>query len=126
MNDRYNRSSSYRNEFFKRNKGYWGLYFCAYCGFPHRKRTITIDHVIPIHAVHTKWLARRYLDLHRMTINDPSNLVPSCRRCNRRKGANLTLYWIIKAKFSKIPYSWVFTWLFRIAILFVIILLVFR
>lgn len=121
MNNRYNRSTSYRYVFFSHNKGYGDLYFCAYCGFPHKKQKITVDHVIPIHAAQTSWILRRYLDLHRKNINDASNLVPCCKRCNRRKGSNFTPYWLIKAKFSRIPYFWVFIWAFRFVVIILLI-----
>lgn len=88
------RSHNYRDMYFAHNKGITipktpikGLYFCPYCGKPlWNKQKIVIDHIYAIRRVqYTKHLREHFKSLHD-GVNDISNLVACCRRCNGRKG----------------------------------------
>lgn len=102
--ERFNneRSANYRCNFFKANKGLRGHrkhYHCSYCGRIKKKDDITVDHLIPVNKV-LKGCHKRFwkmvLRLNGINdINDTRNLVPACRKCNSRKGAN-TGIWIIR------------------------------
>ena len=43
---KWDRSTSYRKDFFATNKGLLGgwLYFCAYCGKPLTRKKVQVDH----------------------------------------------------------------------------------
>ena len=126
VEERFTRSTNYRKEYFKKHPGYGGIYFCAYCSFPHTKQGITIDHVIPVHAAENSKTARHYLKMKGISVNDNSNLVPCCKTCNNRKGKQVTPYWLIKAKLSRIPFSWVTVWVVRAMVLYFVCNLIFH
>lgn len=54
----------------KKNKGLFGVYFCAYCKKPVLASNMEVDHILPVSKV---------------GINHTANLVASCKECNRRK-----------------------------------------
>ena len=68
--EKYTRSSDYRTQFFKHNKGYkhdGKTYHCAYCGKKIKKDELEVDHVVAIDAVKNHILARlfeRYALVH--------------------------------------------------------------
>ncbi len=108
------RSSDYRKAFFEANAPNAGKcrYFCAYCGFPVRKDRITVDHLI---AVKRAQRSRFYLYLLRKwgckSVNDVWNLVPSCRRCNSKKGTKAGV-WVFRGKLGRHTRFWVVMWIF--------------
>lgn len=96
------RSTNYRCNFFKVNKGLRGRrkhYHCSYCGRIKKKDDITVDHLIPVNKVlkgHHKRFWKMILRFNGINdINDTRNLVPACRKCNSRKGTN-TGIWILR------------------------------
>ena len=109
--EKYGRSSNYREEFFKHNHPdarKWGdsgpnnLWYCRYC---HRKipsKKMQVDHVIPVNKA--KRMRKRQKKLPN-GVNDVSNLVPSCRRCNRFK-SDQTGLWLVRAKLGKYRWYW--------------------
>ena len=107
------RSSDYRKVFFEAFVPNAGKhrYFCAYCGFPVRKERITVDHLI---AVKRAQRSRFYLNLLRKwccgSVNDVRNLVPSCRRCNSRKGTKAGV-WVLLGKLGRYARFWVAVWI---------------
>lgn len=105
-NDYGKRSSNYRTLFFQNVPPDFGnFYFCVYCGLPYSKKHITVDHLIPIGAV--KDNLKMQHKLKRMGIpgiNDCSNLVPACRRCNQRKGKKMGI-WLLRARIGR--HKWV-------------------
>lgn len=112
------RSSEYRKTFFEKNTGNAAeeKYFCAYCGRILKKDRVTVDHIISVKKAQT---SRTYLGLLRKlgfeTVNDVRNLVPSCRRCNSRKGPKGGL-WILKGFLGKYRAFWIIVWLFYLVI----------
>lgn len=64
------RSDDYRRQYLKHNKGFLGLYFCAYCLKPVTKKNMEVDHILPV---------------SKSGINHRGNLVCSCSKCNRSK-----------------------------------------
>ncbi len=105
--DSMDRSTTYRLNFFKNNKGIFGggkLYFCAYCGRVLTKRKTTVDHIIPVALARSSQKYKKMLTIRGIkTVNDPRNLAASCSKCNLKKGANGGL-WIFRGYFGK---SWV-------------------
>ena len=80
----------YRNEYFKKNKGFLGLgiYFCAYCGRPLRRGpNLHIDHIIPKSK-------NQYL------LNRSFNTTVSCAKCNLKKSDKVD-YRIVQGYASK-------------------------
>lgn len=68
------REYNYREEYFKHNKGLFGIYFCAQCFKPLLKKDVEVDHIIP---------------LGKKGINHVSNCTATCRKCNRSKSDKL-------------------------------------
>lgn len=107
--ERYTRSSDYRTQFFKYNKGYkhdGKTYHCAYCGKKVKKDELEVDHVVAIDAVKNHILARLFiflLGIH--NINDTKNLVASCKKCNRKK-SNKQGFWVLRGYLGKHIWFW--------------------
>lgn len=68
------REYNYREEYFKHNKGLFGIYFCAQCFKPLLKKDVEVDHIIP---------------LGKKGINHVGNCTATCRKCNRSKSDKL-------------------------------------
>jgi len=89
-NPKYKRDERYRYEYFRKHTGLFGkgIYFCPYCGrVMFNRKKIQIDHIRSINRVqHSRVLQHRY-DKYKKGVNDDSNLVASCYRCNEQKGA---------------------------------------
>lgn len=98
MNDKYTRNSSYRNEFLSAVQPVRGKYRCVYCGRRVKPEKMQVDHVVAVHLAQRGFLAKLLVP---KGVNDISNLVPACRRCNRRKGSKGGL-WIIRGRFWRI------------------------
>ena len=63
---------NYREEYFKRNKGFFGIYKCPYCLFGFMtKKTAHVDHIVPKSKA--------------FGANAYYNTIASCRRCNLKK-----------------------------------------
>lgn len=66
------RNTSYRSDYFKNNKGLFGvLHFCYICRKPLTRKYVEVDHIIPI----SKTLGS----------NSSWNLGSLCKKCNRKK-----------------------------------------
>lgn len=112
---KWDRSSSYREDFLKTNKGLLGgwLYFCVYCGRPITRKTMQVDHHIAVNYVKTNPLLKLYFGIGNMFsnlagwivhgsnwkknrgVNVSYNLVPACSNCNKAKSDKGGL-WIIR------------------------------
>lgn len=99
MNTKYQRSDSYRASFMRHWPPKHGYYHCVYCGKKLRPDQMEVDHVIPVGAVRHNLLYRLLVPAD--GVNSLSNLVPSCSKCNNRKGRKCGL-WMIRGKFWKI------------------------
>lgn len=116
-NKNYIRSNNYRTEFFKKNKG---PYRCVYCNKKLTKKQMEIDHLIPVSKSAHSMILRVSLKIFGIkNINDTKNLVPSCRRCNRRKGAKIGL-WTIRGFLGRFKLYWILLYMFLICTLFYI------
>lgn len=88
----WERSSDYRKNFFQLNHG---PYFCVYCGRRLKKEYMQIDHIVPVSQVKKSRYARFLLKIRNIkNVNDERNLVPSCRKCNMKKGDSIGLWYI--------------------------------
>ncbi len=105
--DSMERSTTYRANFFKSDKGIFGggkYYFCAYCGRVLSKRKVAVDHIIPVALANSSLRYRKMLTVRGVkTVNDVRNLTASCFKCNSKKGSSGGL-WIIRGYFGK---SWI-------------------
>ena len=99
MNSKYLRSDNYRSEFIRRWPQKHGYYRCVYCGKRIDKNHMEVDHVVPVHAVQHNFLYRLCVPYD--GVNSIANLVPSCHRCNRKKGSKCGL-WMIRGKFWRL------------------------
>ena len=112
---KWDRSTSYRKDFFAANKGLLGgwLYFCAYCGKPLTRKKVQVDHHIAINHVRKNPLLKLYFGLGNIVsntlgyivhgskwkkntgVNVSYNLVPACAHCNIKKSDKGGI-WIIR------------------------------
>jgi hypothetical protein len=100
---RYERSSSYRKEFFEHNKG---PYHCAYCGRRLRIELIEVDHLIPVSKAKSNVGVRTWLQLCGVAdVNDHKNLVASCKKCNRKKSDHMG-FWIFRGMIGRFRIVW--------------------
>lgn len=102
----YNRSKDYRQKFIRMHPpDKHGRYRCVYCGRKIRKDEMQVDHVIPVGAMRRHRLLRTHL---RGGVNDISNLVPSCRKCNLKKASKISLRYRIRARLGSHEGYWAF------------------
>lgn len=102
---RFVRSSYYRKKFLK-NKGTENhKYRCVYCGKKLSEDDMVVDHIVSIKGAQASAYAR-FLLRSMDGINDIRNLVPSCERCNGRKGDRYSLKWRIKAHLGSREWYW--------------------
>ena len=94
---KYARDDTYRERFIAAHPPKNGMYRCVYCGKKVSKDAMEVDHVIAVDRVKKNWLYRLCVP---SGINDLSNLVPSCHRCNSKKG-NKGGFWAIRGHFWK-------------------------
>lgn len=103
ISQKLQRSSNYRTVYFGHNSGLFGrgIYFCPFCGKLMRKKSrIQIDHINAIHRVQkSRFLSERFKRLPD-GVNDISNMVHSCPRCNRRKGSKGGI-WVFLGRFGQ-------------------------
>lgn len=107
--NKYERSTDYRRQFFKNNKGIFGggNFFCSYCGKLITPQRMTVDHLIPVNKVKKKGFARFMMKIRGINnINDLNNLIPSCSSCNSRKSDKMGL-WIIRGDIGKHMWFWI-------------------
>ena len=122
----FGRSDNYRRIFFDL-RGPQVVFRCAYCGKTIRKAFVTVDHVIPVHDTKRYFPARLALKLMGCDgANDPKNLVPSCFKCNERKGTSWNPIYLIRSKFGENEGYWkavkIARWCLAIALLAVIVI----
>lgn len=98
MHKNFKRSETYRRDFIQHNPPRNGRYICVYCGRRVKKDNMQVDHVIAVKRAEKNPLYR--FCIHK-DINELSNLVPSCAKCNRRKSDKGGL-WILRGKFWKV------------------------
>ena len=106
------RSDDYRKKFFESNKGILssGIYHCSYCGKILTKKNVSVDHLIPVHRVKRFSLARLIMLYNGINdVNDIRNLVPSCKRCNSKKGSKMGL-WLYRGNIGKHFIFWGIIW----------------
>lgn len=121
--DRWERSSDYRKEFFK---AYKPPYRCRYCNKYLKKEYMVIDHIVPVAKVKKSTNARMLLYIRNISdVNDVRNLAPSCKRCNDKKGMKLGIWWF-KGIFGKYKAYWVLRNIFYILFLSFSLLLIFH
>lgn len=97
--NKFERSSDYRMQFMRR----WppeagGYYHCVYCGRKIKTQDMQVDHVIAVDMAKHNFLLRLFLP---DGVNETKNLVPSCRKCNRKK-SNYGGLWLIRGYYWKI------------------------
>lgn len=111
---KWDRGDSYRTDFLKYNKGFFGnLYFCVYCGKPITRKKMVVDHHIAINYVKKNPLLKLYFGLSNVVtnflgyimhgskwkknsgVNVTYNLVPACTKCNGAKSDKGGL-WIVR------------------------------
>lgn len=109
------RSRTYRDNYLDRHKGAAGLYMCVYCGRIMTRRTMQVDHVIPVGKANC-WIYWRLLKRGK-NLNEVCNLVAACPRCNRRKSDKGGL-WIVRGLIG--PYIWPVIWAIRLILVIVL------
>ncbi len=112
------RSSNYRKIFFEAHPPtIFNGYFCSYCGFYIPKKKVSVDHLYPIGKASINLKLQGWLNLIGIDdINSPKNLIPSCKRCNRQKSANMGV-WLFKGYLGKIQWLWYLRWALRLTLI---------
>lgn len=122
ISEEYVRSSNYRQDFMKTlDKKY---IICAYCGFPKSKKSITVDHIIPVDKVKKNQKgARLLMKIFKIeNVNSIKNLAPACSLCNCKKSANMGI-WILRGFLGKSKPLWIIRWIIRIALIITLAIL---
>lgn len=111
------RSNTYRNIFFKNvNPPFFNRYFCVYCGRILSKEQVTVDHLFPVGEVNKNIrLQKKLKKMGAKSVNDYQNLVPSCKKCNNKKGSKMGI-WIIKGRIGRYQKLWLIRWTVRIIV----------
>lgn len=107
----YKKHGDYRGKFFRKNPGLFGsIWFCHYCFKPlFGKTRVEVDHVAPKSKVKI-----------RAIYNLDGNLVPACRKCNRKK-SNKMGFIVVRGYIGKLvgfllsPFAFVFETLVKTA-----------
>ncbi len=102
--ENWSRSGTYRRKFLRVNKP---PYRCRYCNRSINEKNLIVDHLVPIGMTKKSGFMRWFLKYNGIdNINDVRNLVPSCYRCNSRKGDRLGL-WFLKGILGKYKVYWI-------------------
>ncbi|MGF7010560.1 5-methylcytosine-specific restriction endonuclease McrA [Lachnospiraceae bacterium PF1-22] len=118
----YERSSNYRNEFFKHTTP---PYRCRYCNKVLSEQEVTVDHLIPVKQAKVSSRARKQLKAKGCdSVNDIKNLVPSCARCNSKKGQKMGL-WVIRGELGKYKGYWYLHYSCNFLVIFTLVFLCF-
>ena len=103
FDEKFERSPKYRYNFIKCNPPVNNRYRCVYCGRVVKKDDMEVDHILPVSgAKEYEWVRKKL----KRGVNDMSNLVPSCHRCNMRKLDSIALRWRVKAQLGRHQEYW--------------------
>ena len=103
--EKYGRSTNYREKFIQAYPPEHGYYHCSYCGRMLREEDMTVDHIIPVGAAKKSRRAQKYLRGYK-GVNDIRNLTASCMKCNLKKGSSYSLFWRTRAKIGRHKWYW--------------------
>ena len=102
-NKKWSRSDDYRKKFFE---AYNPPFRCRYCNKALEEHELTVDHIVPVYQAKTNQKARNWLMIQGLQdVNDVNNLVPSCYKCNQRKGSKMGI-WVLRGILGKYPWYW--------------------
>lgn len=74
------------------------------------KKTLTVDHLIPVKKAQTSKFARWLLHKEKIeNVNDIRNLIPACETCNKRKSSKMGI-WLIRGAVGKHQKFWIIFW----------------
>lgn len=122
-----NRSSTYRKKLIQSWKEEHGSFWCVYCGRSLSESEMEVEHIISIASVHKNKRLRKAVSKYSDGVNDTKNLVPSCRRCNRKlKGASSSVFWRFRARLGRRKEYWMFRFLLDAVLLTFCILWLYR
>lgn len=110
----WGRADDCRKIFLKVNKP---PYRCRYCHRSLNIQEMEVDHLVPVSASKNSADKRNLLYIRGIkNVNDIRNLVPSCKRCNNRKGSKTGL-WYVRGILGK--YSWYWALIYACRVLFI-------
>lgn len=103
FDSRYERSGNYRKTFFETHKG---PYRCAYCGKWVTGKNLEVDHLVPVSKAKTSVGVRAWLHMCGiLNVNNPKNLVASCKKCNGKKSDKMG-FWVIRGSIGRFKTFW--------------------
>ena len=80
---------------------------CVYCGRIMPRRSVTVDHVVPVSVTKRSPLTRWILQQKGYeNVDDEKNLVPACYKCNYEKGTQHSRHWSMRAFLGKSETYW--------------------
>ena len=121
FDEKYDRSTNYRQMFIKANPA--EKYRCVYCGKLVSKDRMTVDHVIPVALAKKSKKYQKKLKT-KNGVNDLSNLVPSCWKCNKKKGASASKWWRLKATVGRYNAYWAMRLILILVLVLILIVIV--
>lgn len=113
MQQTIERSQTYRSDYINAHPGIAGFYICAYCGRIITRKHMQVDHVIAVHRAKKSMFYRRLVK-NGESLNNLTNMVAACAKCNKRKSDKGGL-WVIRGIIG--PYIWPVIWILLIAFL---------
>lgn len=114
------RATNYRRRFFD---AYNPPYRCQYCHKKLNENTVIVDHLIPVNlAKKSPKVQRLIINSGLDGVNDVMNLVPSCPKCNLKKGNKMGI-WYIRGKLGYSRLYWFIHGLVRLVFAAAILLL---
>ena len=87
-------STDYRREYFRKNKGLCGLYFCSQCmrAMFRNDPNLEVDHIFPPSRMAKKNKAgTKNTSILSVNLNSTWNCVPICSDCNKKKSDKVGL-----------------------------------
>jgi len=97
----WERSDDYRQKFLNQFPPTKTEFRCAYCGKYLTRKTLVVDHLVPVNQVKKSQKARKLLLRDGITnVNDLRNLVASCETCNKIKSDQLGS-WYTRGKLGR-------------------------
>lgn len=117
--NKYKRNSTYREVYMKKYPPKKKGYLCVYCGRWVPYLQMEVDHVFSVSMAERHVVLRRWIIPN--GVNDISNLVSACHKCNSRKGKKFGI-WYLRGKHWHffLPFSHICILCFRLVCFFLV------
>lgn len=93
------RSYQYRDDYYRNHKGFFGVYFCSYCGRPITRRGVKILGIKILRSANIDHIAPK--SKNQELFNAKWNTTIACERCNKRKSDKVSARYLAQGYTSK-------------------------